>query len=51
MKVHLKMRPSEEIEVSEHEANVLRGQGILIEETDPAEAETAPRAASNSKEK
>lgn len=32
MKVRVKQRPDEEIEVSAHEAKVLRGQGLIVED-------------------
>lgn len=31
VKVRIKQRPDEDIEVSAHEAKVLRGQGLLVE--------------------
>ena len=39
VKVRVKQRPDEEIEVSAHEAQVLRGQGLLVEDKKAAKAD------------
>lgn len=39
VKVRIKQRPDEEIEVSAHEAEILRGQGLLA---DGAKSKRAP---------
>ena len=43
VKVRTKMKPNDEIEVSDHEAKVLRGQGCLVENT--KNNKPAPRSA------
>lgn len=35
--VRIKQRPDEDLEVTEHEARVLKGQGLLVEDEAPRE--------------
>lgn len=37
--VRTTMRPDEDLEVSEHEAKVLQGQGLLVEQADETNEE------------
>jgi hypothetical protein len=39
VKVRIKQRPDEDLEVSAHEAEVLRGQGLLVEDKKAAKAD------------
>lgn len=41
--VRIKQRPDEELEVSEHEARVLKGQRLLVEDAAPAKPDTPTR--------